>query len=557
MPNPSGIDAPEFVEAVELTRWMIERDNLWHENLESPDAFARSCKKRGIDVDKESVVRLWQLGLLRADVIIATKKLRRPGLVLLKKIAEAQYAYGDGRPHRIYPDGLGRAAARFRDLDPAIQLRFHPFRFFVLYMYDRICRSYPAPSFLSLSVHRTLLRKSFEAAQRNSGSGRVVSSFAKVNAIAGLAIASEPWAYPRLFNRWSIRFDHDDYLKALDDHWDKLRSIYEVSGESPILDGWNWLCNAAVGLEPNVRLHEKLRLARSEVREKQLKGPLAGAMFLKTMAETLRRTAEATFETRWPEEGEHWEGGDYKDHAYGARRIFDGDRNASNEVLKTYWRGIGLQATWYVEGSTELGALKEFFGPNPVGISFVNLQGRLDTRLPELLKNDRVNGIYSIISVDGDRRDNLKLLQLAAKADKFFGLCHISVPDFEFANFSLVELQEILWQIATENKAPPESHALLIESTKDATGKTQLLKGAQRLKHLRQLPTNEAWGRRLIDFARKNPRKDEEAERPIIRALHDGRRAAYGLYSHRHDMRERRVDPVTLDLVDKNPKAPS
>lgn len=143
-------------------------------------------------------------------------------------------------------------------------------------------------------------------------------------------------------------------------------------GEQQVAKAWEHLCRASSDIEPNRHLHEILRLARNEVREKQLRGPLSGAMCLKTMAEVLRRTAEDVFETQWPEEGESWgSGADYKQRRYGAPRIFDGDRRAADQVLKSFWPAFGLHARWYVEGKTESGALEYVFGRNPSGIDLV------------------------------------------------------------------------------------------------------------------------------------------------------------------------------------------
>ena len=149
--------------------------------------------------------------------------------------------------------------------------------------------------------------KHFGEIEGRSGSAQVIAAFAQANSVASLAIASEPWAYTRIFNRLRYSTDKETYRKALAHHRTKLAKIYKAKGEDPVRKAWDHLCHASSALEPNRHVHEILRLAKNDIREKTLKGPLAGALFLKTIAEVLRRTAEDVFSTQWPEEGETWD----------------------------------------------------------------------------------------------------------------------------------------------------------------------------------------------------------------------------------------------------------
>ena len=551
MGDPAEISAHPFIEPAMLAKWILEKEEIWQERFMEPPEFARSCADRGIRADDQTIIRLWQLGLLRADLIVTTQRLRRAGLVPIGEIGENEHAYADSRPYKEYAAGLGSAASRLKPISPLTKLFFHPFRFCVVWQYEKLCRSALAPSALTSASDFRRLRKFFEQVQKRSGAARSISSFARANSIASLAVASEPYAYPRIFHRLRFRTDEATLRKDLAEHLAKLEKIYKNIGEKPIEEAWQLLCRSSSALDGNRELHEKLRLARSEIRERKLQGPLAGALFLKTTAEVLRRTAEHIFDTTWREEGETWDSANYKQRRYGTRRIFDGKGRVIDEVLREFWPDFGLHVRWYVEGDTEWGALDYFFGPNPSGIDLVNLHGQFGRPLLNHLKNDLKDGTYSFVSLDGDRPDNVRILRQAAKASNFFGQWYVSTPDFEFANFSLTELQEILWQMAEDEGARPASRATLIENTRAADCKAKLQKGARKLRELVRFSTNEAWGRRLMAFAETHPKNEKGEDRPIVSAAHDGLRGARGLFSHSADIRTLRVDPDTGRLVKK------
>ena len=58
------------------------------------------------------------------------------------------------------------------------------------------------------------------------------------------------------------------------------------------------------------------------------------------------------------------------------------------------------------------------------------------------------------ISIDGDRSDNVRIVRKAAEEDDICGRFFISEPDFEFQNFTLDELEEILWKVCEDRGAP-------------------------------------------------------------------------------------------------------
>src|SRR5215211_3332738 len=77
------------------------------------------------------------------------------------------------------------------------------------------------------------------------------------------------------------------------------------------------------------------------------------------------------------------------------------------------------------------------------------------------LQTDLEGRVYSFVTVDGDRKDFVDSVRRAAREDRICGRFFIQDPDFEFANFSKDELEEIIWGIAEENGAAPEDRARL------------------------------------------------------------------------------------------------
>jgi len=522
--------------------------------LESSD-FARFCHNHGISMSHIEIVRLWQLGLLHADQVRSTRRIRKAGLAEIGTTSRGEYAYADARPHRTFSSGLAAAATRLKELPSYMRLYFHPFRFCVICQYQKSCQLYPPPTDLTPLSGIQKLQKHYSSLQMHSGTTDHLRTFFKANGIASLAIAAEPCVYPLIFRSRRFRtLDQTTHLQHVRDHWTQIEEIYKKIGERSLKEVWELLGWYSASLEPNSGLHEKLRLASSEVREEKLRGPLAGAVYLKTIAEVIRRAAERALQTEWPEEGETWSyTAAYKQHLYGARRIFDGDPRISSRVLRMWWPSVGLHVRWYVEGETELGALEHHFGQNPAGIDLVPFRGTASGWLADQLRNDFKNGTYSFVSFDRSVKDkqNYKWFRKRVEEGKFFGVWYVSEPDFEFANFSLEELQEILWQMATENKARSERRPDFLKLTMNCRNGKELERCTSKFVELKRFSKGKDWGRRLMQFAETHPLREGKEDRQIISALRDGCRGAAGWFNHWLDRSMFQIDPETGRFVEK------
>ena len=187
-----------------------------------------------------------------------------------------------------------------------------------------------------------------------------------------------------------------------------------------------------------------------------------------------------------------------KERRYGSARLLDGERGPEIEFVRSVGLGVGDRVRWYVEGKTEYWALAQFFG------SF-----------------------------------------------------SISDPDFELGNFSLEELEKIMWEMAEEGGATEgarqELHDALVKVEEKQQKKGEPLKGKHVIKaaadnvlELNQLSKNEEWGQRLMAYANEYPQSTHGKDRPVTQAI------GFALQSLRDSYiamrRALRVDPKSGDL---------
>ena len=173
------------------------------------------------------------------------------------------------------------------------------------------------------------------------------------------------------------------------------------------------------------------------------------------------------------------------------------------------------------------------------------------------LRADLNNHIFSLVSIDGDDDGNLSAVRKAVNDGEFFGSFSVSDPDFELGNFSLEELEDILWAMAEERSATDEAHQELHEALLRAEerqqkkgepfkGKHVIKAAADSVLELNQLSKNEEWGRRLMTYANEHPEKADGQDRPVNKAIDlalQGLRASYVA-----TRRALRVDPKCGDL---------
>jgi hypothetical protein len=466
----------------------------------------------------EHVRLLWRIGWLRADRIESEVPLDARGLIPMAGGGNS-YAYADERTIDARPNGWPGAITQDLDPNDNTKLLFHPFRYYVLYHIERILRLNTAPMqmlFPTPQFHK-VLHLEIESFQRISSQPEFVMSISRWNTTSALSIYAEPCFHEKLFGTLHSSFpEGSDFLR------ENIRSHLE-NGVGDVffkvglefLEGLRGdLCVAAESLDPNKDIHTLLRLTRGERRLQHVRGTLGGSLCLLTMAEVLRRGSEFTFDTLLKEEDELGFGivhSGVKERIYGSARPIDADYTVRNHFIRTLGLDFSPKLKWYVEGDTEYHAIESIIGRTAL-FELVNLRGHVVERrdrgvaFRENLRLDLRVKRFSFISIDGDRPDFARVVRRAAKDDEICGMFFIASPDFEFQNFSRLELEEIILQISiAENYHSIDRERLhgVIEASSNAG--EMLVSVRSSFPELREIGKGSEWGIRLMAHAWENP----------------------------------------------------
>jgi hypothetical protein len=309
----------------------------------------------------------------------------------------------------------------------------------------------------------------------------------------------------------------------------------------------------AVVLDENTNLYVLLRLTHWKQR-KELKGTLSGALWLRHMAEVIRRAFEQTQGVHWPEEDEAhgtWVPGGRK-LVFGFDRPLDNISDAKSYVTASWGLHTGSAARWYVEGKTEYFAnLEVIVDPAKFGIEMHNLRGIIEAekdnialKLDEWLEEDKAQKRFSFVSFDTDLVANVRTIRRQVEKGRIVGFIGASTPDFEFANFALAELVEVA---ATLDEHHGQSGSALREATWDSVSNMSQFENRYNSVSLRSPPSlkGEEWGRALAQYAIKSPiRSDNGAYRPFLEAIEKAFRARSAIYDVELDSWE--FDPETF-----------
>lgn len=549
-----------------LGSWVADRSDIWQMKFLSDRDLASFANRRGLTIWFDDVRRLWQLGLLRADLVASTGKLPLLGLIEVGSDDQGRYLYADERNPRRRKKGWAGSASNLKALHSGVDFYFHPFRFYVLYHIDRILRLNIHPRQMLVSVERypKLLDRAISHFQKWSADAEFLDHVCKWNEITALCVATEPCVYERIFNvlKSPAGVDFSEQQRRIREHWKELAKYYQKVGLKTLEDFRQDLCVNAEFLDPNKEVHMILRLMTGRYREK-VKGKLGGALQLLTMAETLRLASEDVFRKQLPEEDElgfgytpPW----MKKELYDSSRIIDAEPRVVNEYLRQFGLDYGVRLRWYVEGDTEYGALDSLIGQYSA-IELVNLRGSVVEKktkgvsFRDSLRNDLKAGIFSFVSIDKNNEHYVRALRKSAECDEICGQIYLADPDFEFANFTLPELEEIIWEIAIENGAKTSTRNELHKAISRAESGKELWNSAKRaVPELRTSGKGIYWGEKLMEFAWENREfgedaMDESKTRPLVEALSAALRSVHADY---HGTRkEYQVDPPSLRLVNR------
>ena len=571
---------------------MIERWYVWQMRLFDARGLSRFAGARELQISSSSgkdVERLWQMGLLRADYVRSDEELDEEGLVEIRADAYGRHLYADARRPASRAEGFVAAAADLERLPQGVKPYFHPFRFYVLQQLPHPVLHGPKPNITPMSTFTTSGMESYlrlvEEVLRRYNDYTSRDSFLReveyANDVAALAIATEPCVYGRMFSYRrmpglepeDLGIGVDEYFalgseeqlerarefqdRGIEEHGRDLSGYYRAHGVEQLEEVRDRLCIDSERLYKDKDVLNLLRLARGEV-PLSMEGDVGAALLVRIMAETLRRFSEEVFGEELPEEDELGFGmmaRNAKAEDYGSRRLFDGERGVATAFVRKFL-DYGVRVRWYVEGETEWGALGAIFGLHGAsGVEVHNLKGRVVYRgraaFENNLRTDLEGKVFSFVTVDGDRTDYLDAVRRAAEEDRICGMFFIQTPDFEFANFSLAELEEMIWAVAEENDAAPDDRALLHAALADAENGAQLINKAKAAltDPLRYFGKGREWGERLMRHAWENPGGLGGKTRPVMEAVWAAQRGLRANFDRQRA--EFRLDPETGDVVER------
>jgi len=421
---------------------------------------------------------------------------------------------------------------------------YHPFRVCTLLRILEACR-------LPIASSSTLNRESFVGFIE-----RILPSLPSLEEIGtdayqwdkvmDLAILLEPIYWPVITGMTSFSgpFSQSEI--------DVKREVYKsaigqlVAGLDPLF--WKSvheeLRHWAARIDDNDGLYLLLRLSSWNRRER-LTGAISGTLWIRHIAEAIRRAFEESNEQEWPEEDEAngwWHRGG-RTNFYGSERPLDDVLQSRPYLAFHFGLFTGSSVRWYVEGDTEFYAILQVL-PNPAksGIELVNLRGNLGRekggiamKLSDGLAQDRELRRFSIISFDTDVAANTRLIRSLIGKEAIVGFIAAHTPDFEFANFTLEELVEIAARL---DEAAGVLGNVLRQG--DWTGIT----GARAFEARYHLLSNRRggslkgseWGQALANFASEVPKRlGDKEERPFWHEMGASLRSRIANYDFQKD----------------------
>jgi hypothetical protein len=386
----------------------------------------------------------------------------------------------------------------------------------------------------------------------------VKNEISTVALLVNLAILLEPIYWPGITYSASC-IDEETYRKTLSEYREKIFEIVKNFDEKEWREIHAKIRRDAEFLDENSEIYLLLRASNWNVR-KNLKGKIGAALWLRHIAEVIRRAFEENHNVEWLEEdqsGGVWPVG-FRARQYGFDRPLDEIQKSQSYFILNLGIFSGTVVRWYVEGDTEYYSIEYALQDRSgLGIELVNMYGNIKTgknnvalRLENLLKEDKIHRRFSMISFDLDVEENKKFIRRQVNENNIVGYIVSQKPDFELSNFSVNELVEVAAKIDRKENYDAENLFRFdwssVKSGSDfekAYRKASLRGGSLK---------GEVWGRELAEHAFRYPkRNDNGEERPFIRAM----RASYQAAKARYDFQEKTIgfDLEAFEQIAKSP----
>jgi hypothetical protein len=528
----------------------------WESTLLDAAKLANLARKLGFGHFDEADIRaLWRIGLVRADVTTAQAPAQVPGFEQVQSALDVRFV--DVRKPKARPTGSPSFVPEGETPEDALTPYFHPYRIFVLHHVVRTLGISTSNTQYLLWTPGVLSVVEWQLRSLNhwTESKDFLDRFDHWNWTCELAIVCEPVRWTR------HETDNEDPEQLwLQEYGLTLQSHLRTLPEDAVPSTRQAFALSAGELDPNSGLHTLLRLMKRFERDR-IEGRIGAAMRLVDMAESIRRAVERHLSAQLPEEDEigagMWMVGARKIR-YGTDRVFDAAPSMLRDFLGSFGLDGGVKARCYVEGQTELGALRYVLGSTSQCV-VVNLSGSVVERggrglaFAESLAADKASGTFSFIMLDADRADVVRTLRKAASDETFHGAFLLSNPDIEMENFAISELLNVALEMVARYETPgrpPQSYSrdALLRELEGAKSGDDFFKRLHRDGRLPEVDKGEDWGAALMAYAIEHrsfpqihPRGGEE--RPIIGFAQMLIRAEE--VGFRHSLQYEKVDPAT------------
>jgi hypothetical protein len=433
---------------------------------------------------------------------------------------------------------------------------FHPFRLLQLVRIIHACRLPMSPS---SSIDREAFPTFLFGVLEHLPSLEHISSYAsRARAVADLAVLLEPIYWPRITSRtsWSGQIEHDRHRQLVSDHQARALELLRTLDVEAWRGEHERLRWTAADIDGNGDLYMLLRLSPWSKRER-VRDHIGGGMWLRHMAEVIRRGFEEAVGVVWAEEDQdygHWFPGARED-VYGSIRPLDAPVASKPYVAFQFGLHTGSVVRWYVEGETEYFATMVLVpGAATGGVELVNLRGAIASgrgnaamRLGDLLAQDRAQRRFSIISFDTDVGENLRTIRRHIEQDHVVGYVAGHTPDFEFGNFTLAELVEVAVRVDESYGVPGtalRAHDWVGVTNSRAFEHRYLRVSERRPRGLK----GQEWGEALAKYAIEKPYwNGTQDRRPFLETVEIALRALRVQYDHHRA--EYQIDPNTFRLI--------
>lgn len=124
------------------------------------------------------------------------------------------------------------------------------------------------------------------------------------------------------------------------------------------------------------------------------------------------------------------------------------------------------------------------------------------------MKSDKLSKIFSVVILDGDVEDTIRIVQKAVKENEICGAYAINKPDFEFENFNIAELSEIIFKHQEEKKI---SLKQIQEATRESKSGKDFFTSLNTLsRDFKLISKGESWGIELVKYAFENNSRDRK-----------------------------------------------